>query len=418
LIGNPGEGIDYAYYVQYLFANIFAERDVIIIDQRGTGFSQPSFDCPEFDAVSYETETQNLSIQQSNSKYVEASRTCVNRVKASAANLQDYTTAATAADLEELRLALGYTQWNLYSFYDGSQLALTMMREYPGSIRSVIMDSAIPLQANPQAEWGDHVELAFNRLFETCAENEQCNEAFPKLKSSFYALLDKLDTQPISVDVADLNSGVQYTVMLDSDRLIAFIMNLLPDIDGTAIPEIPRMIYQLQDGKTEAVARLWGSHPLWSDGNSAMAQWLYCSEETYFTTPEQVDKANENLNHHLREYANNSWEGTFQACEEWGGWGVPDIENQSVTSDIPTLLLTGELNWYASTAYIELISQTLNNSTQVVFPGVGQIISITYAGAWAECSKKIVDSFLETPGAGQDTSCASKPAKLLWVTFP
>ena len=417
LFGNPGIGLELATSLPYIFDTIYTQRDLIIIDQRGTGYSQPSFNCPEFDKVSYESVVQNLSMQETNDRYVEASRTCANRVKATNANLQAYTTTAVAADLEDLRLALGYNQWNIITFYDGSRLVLTMMRDYPQGIRSVIMDSVIPLQANPLAEWGINIGITFDRLFQHCADDEQCNKAFPQVKSSFYALLTQLDAQPVRVDVADLNSGEQYKVMLDSDRLINFFITVLNSFNANdALSEVPRMIYQLRDGKTEAISRLMGSHPPFTSGALAMAQWVGCNEEYHFTTPEQIAKVNENIDLNLQKFFDASVEGTTRACAEWGSPGAPAIENQPVTSSIPALLLVGDLNCSTPPAWAEWTAQTLSNSTTVEFYGIGEIV---YASSlWSACADNIVDAFLETPIAKPDISCASKPARTVWITLP
>jgi pimeloyl-ACP methyl ester carboxylesterase len=417
LIGNPGYGLDMAINLPFMFDNIYSQRDIIIIDQRGTGYSQPSFSCPEFDESSHDVVIQNLGEQEANNRFVEATRTCANRVKASTSNLPAYTTTAVAADLEDLRLALGVTQWNIFTLIDGSTLALTMMRDYPNAIRSVIMDSVVPLQANPLVELGTNIEQAFDRLFRRCSEDEDCSKTYPTLKTTFYALLDQLNAQPITVDVADLNSGERYKVILDGDQLTLFIVVLMSYVnDQGALPEVPRMIYQLKEGKTEVIARLMGGHPLFTAGNSAMGQWMDCNEEHFFNTLEQVTKANANVDLSLQKYINAQAEGAFHSCEEWGGPGVPKTENQPVTSDVPTLLLSGEFDWNAPPTWAEWTGQTLSNSTVVEFAGTGQVVY--GSGTWSQCSHKIVSAFLETPAAKPDTSCASKPINLLWVTLP
>jgi pimeloyl-ACP methyl ester carboxylesterase len=417
LFGNPGYGLDLTINLPYIFENIYTQRDLIIIDQRGTGYSQPSFSCPEFDDLSHEAVIQNFGEQEGNNRYVEATRTCANRVKASTSNLLAYTTTAVAADLEDLRLALGVSQWNIFTLFDGSTLALTMMRDYPQAIRSVIMDSVIPLQADPIAELGTNVETAFDRLFQRCAEDEDCSKTYPKLKTTFYALLDQLNEQAVAIDVADLNSGERYKVMLDSDQLTYFIMLLLSSsIDRESLPEIPRMIYQLKEGKTEVIARLMGSHPLFNTGYSAIGRWMDCNEEYHFSTLEQVTKANTNLDLHLQKYFNSQAEGIFRVCEEWGVPGVPETENQAVTSSIPTLLLAGEFDWNAPPAWADWTAQTLSNSTVLEFYGTGQIVYLS--GTSSLCAHNIVNVFLETPTSQPDKSCASKPIDLLWVTLP
>ena len=189
----------------------------------------------------------------------------------------------------------------------------------------MIIDSVVPLQADPIAELGTNVELAFDRLFERCLEDEDCNKTYPKLKTTFYALLDQLNAQAITIDVADLNSGERYKVMLDSDQLTYFIMVLLSSsIDRESLPEIPRMIYQLKEGKTEVIARLMGSHPLFNTGYSAIGRWMDCNEEYHFGTLEKVTKANTNVDPRLKKtsFSIPRQKEIYRACEEWGVPGV------------------------------------------------------------------------------------------------
>jgi pimeloyl-ACP methyl ester carboxylesterase len=415
-LGNPGYGLYIAFAVPYLFESIYAQRDFIVIDQRGTGFSQPAIDCPELARLSSGSNV-NLSLQEANDLLVEASRTCFEKAKATGINLADYTTTAEAADLDYLRQVLGISQWNIYSFMNGSRLALTMMREYPQAIRSVVLDTPVPLQANPAAEWGTNVEKTFERFFNRCAGDEQCAKYYPDLKEDFYALLDQLDAEPIVFDVANQNSGERYKLSLDSERLITLLLLLLKTVnDRESQPQVPRMVYQLRDGKTEVAAQLFGRLPQEIIPGTAMDLWIDCNEELSFITLEQVKLANGNIDPHLREYFNIQAEGVFQACKEWKAPGVSDTQNLPVTSGVPTLLLAGEYDWNEPPEWAELTAQTLRNATVVEFPGIGQIVYVNTK--WSVCSNKIVDTFLETPGVKPDTSCASAPFKITWITLP
>jgi pimeloyl-ACP methyl ester carboxylesterase len=416
MIGNPGYGSYIAYVLPYIFENIFAQRDLIIVDQRGTGFSDPSIECTEISNLSIASNA-NLSLQEANDRLVEASRTCFTKVKASGINLSDYTTTAEAADLDYLRQVLGISKWNIYSVLNGSRLALTMMREYPQVIRSVVLDSPVPLQVNPTTEWGTNVEKTFERFFNRCAGDVQCAKYYPDLKETFYVLLDQLDAEPIVFDVANQNSGERYKVSLDSERMITLFLLLLNTVnDRESLPEVPRMVYQLRDGKTEAVKQLMGRLPQDVLPSSAMDFWMNCNEELHFTTLEQVRTSNANINPHLREYFDAQAEGGFRACEEWKAPGVSDSENQPVASGIPTLLLAGEYDWNEPPEWAKLTAQTLRNSTVVEFPAIGQIV---YASSqWSVCSHQIVEAFLETSAVKPDTSCASAPFKITWITLP
>ena len=141
-----------------------------------------------------------------------------------------------------------------------------------------------------------------------------------------------------------------------------------------------------------------------------------CNEEYHFSTLEKVTKANTNVDPRLQKYFDSHAEGILRACEEWGGPGVPETENQAVTSSIPTLLLAGEFDWNTPPTWAEWTAQTLSNSTVLEFPGTGQIVYLS--GTSSICAHEVVNAFLETPAARPDTSCSSKPIDLLWVTLP
>ena len=237
------------------------------------------------------------------------------------------------------------------------------------------------------------------------------------MEKTFYALLDQLDAEPVVFTVSNQYSGERFKVSLDSERLITYLLLLFNTLnDRESLPQVPRMIYQLRDGKTEAAEHMMARLP--SDGlpGSAMELWFDCNEELSFITLEQVKQQNGNMNSHLQEYFNAQAEGSFTACENWKASGVLDTENQPVASGIPALLLAGELDWYEPPEWADLAAKTLRNSTVVEFRGVGQLV---YASSlWSACTRGIVDTFLETPGVKPDTSCASAPFRLTWITLP
>ncbi len=416
LITEAGFGIDFAYAMPYLFQTLAAQRDFIVVDQRGTGHSQPSVSCPDLAGVSYKA-TSDISLKEANDQFVQASQSCANTVMASGVNLSAYNTAAMAADMEALRQGLGIPQWNIFTMSTGSRLALEMMRDYPQGIRSVVMDSVIPPQANPAVEWGSNALSTLDRFFQRCADDDNCSKAYPQAKENFYNLLDQIDTQPIQVDVSDLNSGNQYKVALDGERMITFLLDMLIEVDSNQnLGEAPRMIYQLRDGKTEAAARLLGSSNPNNIPLTAMGLWLDCSEEMSFITQDQVNKANAQVGQHLQQYFNTQAEGSFNACKPWNTPKAAASENLPISSSIPTLMLAGEFDWAEPPAWAEQAAKTLRNSTVVEFSGAGQIV---YASnQWSQCSHQIVDAFIETPNAKPDTSCATKASKITWITLP
>lgn len=155
-------------------------------------------------------------------------------------DLKQYNTLTNAADLEDLRLALGYEQWNLLGSSYGTRLALTAMREYPQGIRSVVLDSTRPLQINESQTPAD-AERAFQTLFRGCAADPTCNAAYPDLERVFYDLVEQLNTKPVTLPGIDPFTGRTYDVLINGDTMISTLFQAMYSTE--IIPLLPRAIY-------------------------------------------------------------------------------------------------------------------------------------------------------------------------------
>ncbi|MEM7019854.1 MAG: alpha/beta fold hydrolase, partial [Pseudomonadota bacterium] len=123
-------------------------RDLIMIDQRGVGLSHPRLSCPQIHEASRRLLSENLDAESENRLLKRAARQCKNHLTNMQIDLSAYHTKSSAADIEDLRVALGYEQWNLYGISYAGRLALAILRDFPGSVRSIILDSALPFEAH------------------------------------------------------------------------------------------------------------------------------------------------------------------------------------------------------------------------------------------------------------------------------
>ena len=122
----------------FVLTSLFgANRDMIFVDARGTGLSQPRLGCPEFDALAVAA----FPNAPSRAAYLASVRQCRDRLRADGVDLDAYDSAANAEDLDELRVALGYDRWNVLGISNGGLATLTLMRLHPEGIRSVVLDS-------------------------------------------------------------------------------------------------------------------------------------------------------------------------------------------------------------------------------------------------------------------------------------
>jgi pimeloyl-ACP methyl ester carboxylesterase len=223
-----------------------ANRDFIVFDQRGTSYSNPSMECMEISNLTYETLNRNNSMEDTASMSLSAISECKERLVSEDVDLSAYNSAENAADLASLRQSLGYDEWNLFGISYGTKLALTTMRDYPNGIRSVILDSAYPLQVDLYTSLLPNIDRALNLLFKECIEDKICDRDYPALESSFYAVAQRLDKYPASISTTHPDSGKRIKAVLNGPLFVNLIFESLYQTD--TIPAIPMIINNTEAG--------------------------------------------------------------------------------------------------------------------------------------------------------------------------
>ena len=387
-----------------LFGKHLTDGDLIVLDQRGTGYSQPSLDCPEAEEVQYASYAENLSTADEESRYFQALKKCQERLVASGIDTAAYTTAANAADVNDLRLALGIKEWNLYGVSYGSRLALTILRDYPEGVRSAILVSVYPPKADKYAELAANGERALNLIFERCAANADCNQVYPNLKDTFYNLVDQLDSEPVSIQLAPPTTSDAYEFVVNGDRLINIFFDLL--YQTNQLPKLPWLIYQLQDDHWETLpGMIWRDQFInewWSEG---MYTALECAEEVPFSPPEAIEAANAVVTPRFWRAMNNI--AVQEMCAGWETGPVSLIEDQPVVSDIPVLILNGDNDPITTNIWAQMAAETLSNSQYFEFSGFGHAVLSPELDNLL-CQKTIVDAFIKDPEVPVDGSCVAE----------
>jgi pimeloyl-ACP methyl ester carboxylesterase len=329
-------------------------------------------------------------------------------------NLSAYTNAANAADINDLRVALGYKEWNIYGDTYGARLALRIMRDFPEGVRSVILDSAYPPQANWDAEAVVNAERALKLLFERCASDEACNAAYPNLETVFYDTAAQLDANPILLDVVSQETQETVRVLINRDRLINLIVHLLSFTD--ALPYIPGWIYKFHDGTAHSDDMLKAmmyffvfAHEFSSEGKGLSVQ---CGEEISVRSTQDSETINAEKSPDLQDILN---QGRYLAlCPAWDVEPTVVNEIQPVESDIPTLLLTGDNDPGSPPAWAVSTSENLSHSYYFEFPWASQ--GLMYSGSpAAECARSMMSAFIADPAAAPDAACMNG-LKVFFVT--
>lgn len=399
LEGGPG-GNAVGALEDWLDIPYVQDRDLILLDQRGTGYSLPSLNCPELE------ETGEGATQE-----------CHDRLVREGVNLQAYNSAENAADIADLRVALGYDEWNLFGISYGTRLALTVMRDHPEGIRSVVIDSVYPPEVQSWEEYAQNTVEVFIRLFQACAKDSQCNAAYPDLEQTFYSTVESLDAQPAEYAGIDPDTGNGVEMSLSGNDLIERVFQLLYSTES--IPYLPWVINEVASGNYVALDNLESGEALGyrrqEDGedvtdSEGMYNSVECQEEVAFLDESQALANIPAQPTALYQNSVDAIQATFSDCRIWGVAAADPIEAQPVVSDIPTLVAAGEFDPITPAKWAESAASHLKNSFYFLFPGGGHgVIDIN------ACSQGIMQAFLDDPTQEPDGSCISAMGAPQWA---
>ena len=298
------------------FEPLFAtNRDIIIFDQRGIGYSRPSLDCDtyrraETNLLDFRLDEGNLSRAEIDSYLSDLLVTCGDLLS-TLHDLEGYNSRENAGDIEAIRQALGYEQVNLWGISYGTKLALTAMRDYPNSFRRVVLDSVYPLEANLFTELPINFERALSLLFERCQADRACQQTYPDLETVLYDAVYDLNRRPIPLDAPNpYTQEIYEDIVFNGDVLLRTIFQLLYSTD--ILPRLPQLIYDASERNTDIWSALLG----WiiaQRGSIALGMnyAVQCHEELAFTHAGEINTAWSNYPQF------ESYSLTFDNTQQW-----------------------------------------------------------------------------------------------------
>lgn len=390
LAGGPGQGAASVISEAGDFLpDIHRERDIVLVDQRGTGESNP-LNCNVLkdrdDMRSYFTVTSPIEI-------VHQCRVELEKV----ANLALYTTTIAMDDLDEVRSALGYERINLYGGSYGTNAALVYLRQHPDRVRSVVLKGVAPTDYKMPLYFAKGVQHATDRVFEDCAADEKCGKTFPNIKAEFIEILARLDKGPLTIDVLNVVTNKPQQVVMSRAAFTECLRIMLyePELAST----LPLMIHQAYEGDFAPFAAysfilIRHIEPQLASG---MGFSVICSEHIPFIT--EADIAREAMGTY---YGDAKIRGGQKICKEWPSVKAPLSFINPVKSDVPILMISGEIDpvtppWVAAGA-----AKLLPNSVQVVIRDGTHLTQ-------SPCINNLMSEFISKGDAkGLDTSCVNR----------
>ena len=409
LSGGPGgSALELIYYSYLKFAPVLAEgRDLILFDQRGVGLSEPALDCPavltlSFDLLDHEIDGKKPTDEEAFELFLQAFESCQQDLS-QVADLSAYHTAASAADVNDLRLALGYEGVNLWGGSYGTRLALEVMRDYPEGLRSVVLDSVYPPDVNLYLESPANLDRAMDALFESCAADEVCNAAYPNLRTVFFETVDRLNESPVSGEITDPFAGKSYEALLDGDTLLALLFQLLYDTDALSL--LPQMIYDASQGDFDLIHTIRGTLIGQAFASSrGMMFSVQCHEELVFGSRKEFEAISASYPELAAVFEYSVVGGlAFEVCTSWGAGRADDLENRPISSDVPTLVLAGEFDPITPPAWARRAAETLSKGYAFEYPGVGHGASLART-----CPRSMMLAFLDDPTRKPDDTCMAE----------
>ncbi len=388
IAGGPGQG-SVQFYAAYsgAFEEVRKDRDILLIDQRGTGESS-TMDCDFDDDLAEGEYSTELTI-----KYT---KLCLDALPH---DPRFFTTSVAVTDMEAVREALGYPSLNLYGISYGTRVAQHFARRYPESTRTVIIDGVVPPTISLGPEIATESQKAVDKILARCAEDEACSERFPTVSEDFARIVAQLREGPVSIEIPHPSTGRLEAVDFGIGEFSAAVRLMAYSPLSTSL--LPLLINEAGKGNYVPVGgQFMMTMIAMMDALSlGMHNSVMCAEDVPF-----YDKAAIDFDAIEASYMGNFQMDALEAiCSVWPSGPIDDEFKVPLKTDLPVLLLSGDADPITPPRYADLAAVDLSNAAHLIGKdqGHGQIA--------VGCTPKIVADFIDTADpASLDTECMER----------
>jgi pimeloyl-ACP methyl ester carboxylesterase len=384
LAGGPGQGAaQMAADVRQIFRRVLRNRDIVLVDQRGTGKSNP-LDC--------RSDSNTLSeLTESDQAALDRLRRCLEGLDA---DVRLYTTTIAMDDLDDVRAHLGYDHINLYGGSYGTRAALVYLRRHEPHVRSMILDGVSPTDMRIPLYAARDAQRALDKLLEACDADQACRAASPDLGGRIRALLARLEADPPRVRMVHPRTGDVGEVRVEARVVASILFGALYSPLTASI--VPVLVEHAEQNRFESLFALGLAGGATADNMSVGMQLsVLCSEDASRFADADVD----------RETAGSVFGGYLlrgqrQACAIWPKGDVAPDFYEPVVSDVPALILSGDADPVTPPSWGEEVAKHLPNARHVAVPSTGHGVIGTPCGA------QLIEDFLDRGSAADlDVSC-------------
>jgi len=388
LAGGPGGSAIELYSAwSHAFEYVRRNRDILLVDQRGTGTSS-RMACDFDDDV--------VEGQYSTEQVLQLTRDCLDTLPH---DPRYFTTSVAVADLEAVRQALAYPQLNLYGVSYGTRVAQHFARRYPEATRSIVLDGVVPPQLPLGPEIATEAQSALDQILLRCSNDDACAARFPNLQQAFLDVRAKLEEAAVVVGLTDPVTGHRQLVDFGPGELAGAIRLLAYNAHSIAI--MPLLIHEAANGNYEPLAAQF--HMIAATLADALAMGMHnavmCSEDVPFYARDTIDY----------DALEASYIGIMQLdaieamCSLWPAGPVDDDFRGPLATDIPVLLLSGEVDPITPPRYAALAMVDLTNARHLTGKQQG------HGQAGIGCMPRLISQFVtELDPEGLDDECLER----------
>ena len=394
LAGGPGQAAsELTEVARGLFRRINRSRDLVFVDQRGTGASNPLTCELDEEAPDDTLLLDPMTDEMLRAHAIERLRACVAKLDA---DPRLYTTWIAMDDLDEMREALGYETVNLWGGSYGTRAALVYLRRHPERVRTAVLDGLAPVPIKLPLYMGIDAARALDLLIQDCAVEPGCSAAYPELEEQLQSLLDTLEQGPVRHTIDHPRTGRPTEVVVSRTSLALHVRAPLYSSELAAL--LPLAISRAAEGDYGPLAAMGSAVAEDASLNTGMFLSVICSEDVPAITPSDRELAAAD------PFFGTTLLDSFGAlCEAWPRGELPEGYADPVRSDRPVLLLSGLLDPVTPPRWGDEVRQYLTHARHVTVPGVG------HGTMAAGCVADIVAEFIEQGTvAGLDVACVEE----------
>jgi pimeloyl-ACP methyl ester carboxylesterase len=395
--GGPG-GAASMYAGAPFMMGLRQHRDVVMVDQRGTGESNP-LQCNVYGDPNNMSGFFGETFPEAT---LRACRTELEKI----ADLRLYTTPIAMADLDEVREAMGYDRINVNGGSYGSTAALAYLRLYPQHVRAAGVSGVAPVDYKMGMPFAKGVEHALDRLFSDCAADAGCNAAYPKVRQEFAEVVERLAKAPATFEATNPFTGQKQQIMMTREAFMEHVRATLyfPEV----MNYMPYLIHDMAGGNYASFASVTYQVFRQLEGQIARGMHLsvVCSESVPTFNEDEIKRETAGTFYgeaRIRAYQ--------RACGLWQHGDIPASFRDTRKLDVPVLMISGDFD--------PVTPPFVGASALAQYTQGKQVIVHNGTHSSYECTERLMAEFIDRgTWQGLDTSCVDQVQRLPFFVPP